>query len=273
VTTLRGDRGPTGLGQALRAARAERGLSLAELQARTKIRARYLTALEEERFGDLPPYPFSRGFVHAVATELGLDPAPLVDRLAASLRAGDPTRTAGWRRLDAALEPAVRPSRARRLATWAIVLAVMVAGAVAIDFGMQMRQLSRPATRPSPLAGMGAPEGLPSAGPAPPAVTAPSSTPAVAPPGPSEPPGRREGVVVDMEASGRSWVRVVADGREVFVGFITIGERRAWEGRQSVVVRLGNAGAVAVTVNGRALGPIGALGQVVERTFRREGIP
>jgi cytoskeleton protein RodZ len=267
VNTLRGDRAPIGLGGALRAARTDRGLSLTELQARTKIRTRYLAALEEERFTDLPPYPFARGFVHAVATELGLDPRPLIDRLAAAMGATEQAQAARPRRLDAAIEPAVKPSRARRLVIWTAALAVAAGGAAAVNFWMQMRQLSRPAAlRPVPAE---APQAVPSPGlPVEPAGTAPSSVQAALPPEASG-----SGLTVDLEASGRSWVRIVADGEQVFVGFIEFGQQRTWEGRESLVVRLGTAGAVAVTVNGRALGPIGAPGQVVERTFRKDETP
>jgi cytoskeletal protein RodZ len=270
VTTARGDRPPIGIGAALRAARTERGLSLAELQARTKIRARYLSALEEERFADLPPYPFARGFVHAVALELGLDPAPLVDRLTAAIGPGD-QRAAGWQRLDSALEPAVRPSRLRRLATWAITVVVVVGGAAAIYLAQQLRELGRPAAPPVPPAA--APVPAPDV-PVEAAAVAPSPEARGAPPAgsPAAPPGGGA-VAVDLAATGRSWLRVVADGQEVFVGFIADGERRRWEARESLVVRLGNAGAVTVTVNGRSLGPLGGPGEVVTRVFRTGEAP
>ncbi|MDQ7857368.1 MAG: helix-turn-helix domain-containing protein [Armatimonadota bacterium] len=274
----RGDRAPTGIGAALRAARAERGLSLAELQARTKIRARYLSALEEERFADLPPYPFARGFVQAVAVELGLDPAPLLDRLSAAVGGAD-QRAAGWQRLDSAIEPAVRPSRLRRLAMWAIGVVVVVGGALMIYFAQQLRELSRPATpvtapqaaTPAPAPAAGAPVEPAAAAPSPEAPGSRNEPPARAD-SPTAP-GSGEAVAVDLEATGRSWLRVVVDGQEVFVGFITGGERRRWEARGSVAVRLGNAGAVAVTVNGRALGSLGGPGEVVTRVFRAGEAP
>lgn len=274
MTTARGDRPPTGIGAALRAARTERGLSLAELQARTKIRARYLSAMEEERFADLPPYPFARGFVHAVALELGLDPAPLVDRLAAAIGPDD-QRAARWQRLDSALEPAVRPSRLRRLATWAITVVVVGGGAAAIYLAQQLRELGRPVAPPAPVAVTPLP---PPDVPVEAAAAAPSpeargrGAPSV-PAGPPAAPPDAGAVAVDLAATGRSWLRVVADGREVFVGFIRDGERRRWEARESLAVRLGNAGAVAVTVNGRSLGPLGGPGEVVTRVFRTGEAP
>jgi DnaJ-class molecular chaperone len=62
-------------GARLRRARLRRGLDLDEIAAKTKVNASYLGFLEEERFGELPPRVYVRGFVMAYAACLGLDPA------------------------------------------------------------------------------------------------------------------------------------------------------------------------------------------------------
>jgi len=61
-------------GARLRRARLRRGLDLEEITVRTKVNPGYLAALEEERYADLPPRVYVRGFVMAVAACLGLDP-------------------------------------------------------------------------------------------------------------------------------------------------------------------------------------------------------
>jgi curved DNA-binding protein CbpA len=60
-------------GARLRRARLRRGLDLVEIAAKTKVNASYLSFLEEERFGDLPPRVYVRGFVMAYATCLGFE--------------------------------------------------------------------------------------------------------------------------------------------------------------------------------------------------------
>jgi curved DNA-binding protein CbpA len=62
-------------GARLRRARLRRGLDFVELAARTKINASYLSFLEDERFAELPPRVYVRGFVIAYAGCLGLDGA------------------------------------------------------------------------------------------------------------------------------------------------------------------------------------------------------
>jgi transcriptional regulator with XRE-family HTH domain len=61
------------IGSSLREARSQRGLELAEVEAATNIRVRYLEALELEQFDLLPPGPYRRSFLREYAKFLGLD--------------------------------------------------------------------------------------------------------------------------------------------------------------------------------------------------------
>ncbi len=61
------------IGSSLREARSRRGLELAEVEAATMIRVRYLDALESERFELLPAGPYRRSFLREYAEFLGLD--------------------------------------------------------------------------------------------------------------------------------------------------------------------------------------------------------
>lgn len=62
------------LGIALREAREEKGISLEDLQERTKIQKRYLQAIEEGNFDRLPGHFYSRAFIKSYAEAVGLDP-------------------------------------------------------------------------------------------------------------------------------------------------------------------------------------------------------
>lgn len=67
------------IGQALREARAEKGIELSEVEGVTKIRANLLSALEDERWADLPEPVYVRGFISTYARYLGLDDQPLLE--------------------------------------------------------------------------------------------------------------------------------------------------------------------------------------------------
>jgi Helix-turn-helix domain/RodZ C-terminal domain len=68
------------VGQALREARTERGIELGEVERATKIRIRFLRAMEEDRWEELPAPAYARGFISAYARFLGLDEGALVDQ-------------------------------------------------------------------------------------------------------------------------------------------------------------------------------------------------
>jgi cytoskeletal protein RodZ len=61
------------LGSSLRQARVHRGIELAQVATETRIRTRYLQALEEERFELLPGSVYAKGFLRAYADCLGLE--------------------------------------------------------------------------------------------------------------------------------------------------------------------------------------------------------
>lgn len=68
------------IGQILREARENKGLSLQDIQAKTRINTRFLEALESGQYGALPTPVHVRGFLKNYARALGLDPRPLLDR-------------------------------------------------------------------------------------------------------------------------------------------------------------------------------------------------
>ncbi len=62
-----------GDGRSMRRVREAAGVSLEYVASQTRVRAEYLSALEEERYWDLPPAAVNvRGFLSAYATEIGL---------------------------------------------------------------------------------------------------------------------------------------------------------------------------------------------------------
>jgi cytoskeleton protein RodZ len=67
------------IGNSLREARVRQQLELGEVELATKIRARYLRALEEETFDALPAQTYVKGFLRTYADYLGLDGQLYVD--------------------------------------------------------------------------------------------------------------------------------------------------------------------------------------------------
>jgi cytoskeletal protein RodZ len=78
------------IGSTLRQARERRRLGLDQAEAETKIRARYIRALEEEQFDLLPGPAYVKGFLRTYAEHLGLDGTLFVDEY--NSRFSDPYR-------------------------------------------------------------------------------------------------------------------------------------------------------------------------------------
>jgi len=67
------------IGNSLREARSRRGVEFAQVEQATKIRGKYLRALEDERFDTLPSQTYVKGFLRTYADYLGLDGQLYVD--------------------------------------------------------------------------------------------------------------------------------------------------------------------------------------------------
>ena len=70
---------PHKLGEVLRGAREAKGVDLPRVERDTKIRARYLSALERGEYRELPGPVYTKGFLRNYGLYLGLDPEYLVD--------------------------------------------------------------------------------------------------------------------------------------------------------------------------------------------------
>jgi cytoskeletal protein RodZ len=106
------------IGSSLREARLRQGLDFPEIEQATKIRAKYLNALEEEQFDLLPAQTYVKGFLRSYADYLGLDPQLYVDEFTSRYVIGED---------DAMVRPrrSPPPRTAPRLQSRAVMLALL----------------------------------------------------------------------------------------------------------------------------------------------------
>lgn len=115
------------IGSSLREARLRQDLDFPELEERTKIRPKYLRALEDERFDILPAPTYVRGFLRSYAEALGLDGQPFVDEYNTRFAVGDEDAPLRARRV-----PAPRRDRKPRESRIAVVALFAIAVATAL---------------------------------------------------------------------------------------------------------------------------------------------
>jgi cytoskeleton protein RodZ len=115
------------IGSSLRAARMRQELELSQAERDTRIRAKYLRALEDERFDVLPGPAYTKGFLRTYADYLGLDAQPFVDAYNARFAPEE----------EPAPPPQLRIRRRRfAVAPWLLLVAALAASIAVLAWGL-----------------------------------------------------------------------------------------------------------------------------------------
>lgn len=251
--------GEVGFGEELRRQRLVREVSLESIAAATKISVRYLEALEKGNFDRLPAPVFTRGFIRAYATYLGLDPEEMVNAYLSE------TGNSAPRAPDGPAGPARRSRQGpspTSLAVGSLASALFVL--ILLGFWSSFHRSPPAAVRssaprtppvPPPHVQEVPAGGMTSASAAPPSGAAPTS------------PSFDGGIALSLDFHADCWVELFADERLIYSGILKAGESRHFEARRGFRITLGNAAAAAIRVNGRPLPPLGNAGEVV-RDYR-----
>jgi hypothetical protein len=258
------------VGEILRAARRTKGVTIEEARAATRIRLKYLQALEGDDHAVLPSPVYVSGFLRNYAQYLGLSPEEVVDLYRRQrTRGGHPPVSV--RPCQPLRNPIARstgsPPMAALTFSCMLVLVVLLNWAYARFFPTaQQRQAGLPE-----LAGIAMHEA-----PAPPAsgatvapgiAVAPTAPPAPTPtPVPAAPPHPAV-LTLDVRATRATTLRVVVDGEVRFDGRLSRGGAQVWSGT-SVLLRAASGDAVEVRVNGQKADRLGPTGQPAEQEWR-----
>jgi cytoskeletal protein RodZ len=264
----------TGVGDELRRERIRQGFSLDQIVQRTKISPRSLQAIEEDALDQLPGIVFARNFVRLYAADLKLDADAFVARLP---------------RLDIDAAPLPNPplrDRRRRgdprvTATIASFLwLVTAAGAITggwyyfnherMHHGTTVASAPAPVSKPVSSAPLSLPPQVPSDG----ATLSPDSGSPVIADSRNSLLGDLAGthaVQVVLTAKEAAWVSVSADGRTAFVGLLHPHDTRSVAADALIRIFTGNAGGLDISLNGKALDPLGPSGQVRTVSLTAEG--
>ncbi len=285
-------------GEKLKREREKRAVTLEQISVSTKIGTRMLQALEEDKFSQLPGGIFNKGFVRAYARCVGLDEDQAVaDYLEAS---GDAAPV----RIEAAAEPERRspePSTngSSRDLPWGLFAAVLLLVALILSVWSYRKRehRARPGTSnsepssivtPSPASGASSKNALAASQSS--AVvaqvksqgrpdlqartlttekTASPNVAFAAGPASRTQPGE---FTVLIQAREDSWISITVDGKVLLSDTLIAGDQRSVHGRNQVVVRAGNTGAVDLSFNGKKLVSQGDYGEVKTLIFGAAGL-
>lgn len=260
-----GDSTRPSIGAVLKARREERGETFRDVENATKIRTRYLAALEADDIEMLPAEVYALGFLRSYARHLGLDAESLVRAWRARLKevappeppspahtappvAEPPPRPAERERRR---REAVRPPRPAGVVVAAVALVLIL---VAVLYGIRHHAPAAPAavSHPSPAARSSRHHHHSASS------TGPTLATTVNTPSQLTMTIKNASPALTLAFSGNCWVEVWVNGvtQNPYGHTYTAGQTFSVSGSQSVEVRLGNPGVVQATVNGHTLGPI-----------------
>jgi cytoskeletal protein RodZ len=246
-------------GATLRRARNSKQLTLEQLAERTKVGTTVLKAFENNDVDRLPARVYARGFLRAYAKEVGLDPEETVDEYFAqfedeptlALAAEEQARSPHSRDLQ------VEPDMPRRLPVMPLIAAVALL-ALAIYFIAPRSPGSREETvqLPPPVRDV-----APVATPAQPSTVAPAV---------AVQPEAGDVLRFNLTADGPCWISATADGKQALSRLLQPGTQEVLEAKDQIVLRVGDPGALKLSINGAAARPLGTARQPVTVQITRD---
>lgn len=229
------------VGERLRAAREEKGLSLEDIAAQTRIPQRHLESIETADWDKLPAPTYTTGFAKSYASAVGLDRTEIGEQLR--------TEMGGSRSPNLSAE-VFEPADPARTMPKSLVFATIAAVIVLV---VVMSWLNRRSLDQSDQPSAPAPAATPTQTAARPAA------PATRPPAQ---PQAAQGPVV-LAATAPAWIRVTDQGKTLFEGVLQPGQ--TWPVPPTATAPLLRAGApeaLRITVGSAVAPPVGPAGQV-----------
>jgi transcriptional regulator with XRE-family HTH domain len=222
------------VGERLRAAREEKGMTLEDIAAQTRIPQRHLESLETSSWDKLPAPTYTIGFARSYATVVGLDRSEISDQLRTEMGGSRPAVAAAE-----VFEPADPARTMPKGLVFGAIAAVVVL--VLVMTWLNKRSLEEPADVNAT------------------AAEAPVPAPAAAPPPQA---AAAQGPVV-LTATAPAWIQIRDQGRTLFEGQLAPGQSfTVPPGVVAPLLRAGAPEALRITVGNSVAPPVGPAGQV-----------
>jgi len=241
------------LGSLITQARKSAGLSIEDLSASTNIRSSLLREMESDSFSNCGGETYARGHIRNIATKLGVDPLIFITAFEEEQMHADRSMK------DLLVENSVmkQPEEARKV-SWKVLATISVASLFVVGIAQIIISNTSTVEIPKPITSSTTSS---SATPSPTATESTQTEQATVSTG--------TGVQLIVSASrAKSWLFVSdAAGRTLFSGQIARGTVKTFSTDVSLNVKVGNAGGVDLTVNGKKVDSIGGNGQVVSVSY------
>lgn len=225
------------IGTTLREARVRRNLTLQQVEEDTKIRVKYVQAMENEDWDLMPGVTYVKGFLRTYSTYLGLDPEVIVGEF----------RSRGMVPSQEYQEPfsgssVIGKPRSHRGRNTIVIVAVLCLAALAAIYVVGLLNGDKGAEQPTEPGALGLTSPSPSASKTP----TPDATKAVMP--------AWQKNLVKLEAKGGDcWMEVRRDGSTgtvLYSGTLKDGDKKKWKGKV-IWMNLGAPANMRLNVQGK----------------------
>lgn len=276
-----------GIGEILKRTREAQGITLEEVAEATKIRRKYLEALENEAFDVLPGEVYAKGFATAYLKYLGIKDDPAVVEVmkpkpkAPEEPAHVEEEQVKERRSRAARQTKPAPRRKKSpaasfeekpLSKNASLIVILSVAAIILLLALQWvyTRSQQDQIPPDNVQQQENVDGGQQDGEGDPENTAePDVQPEPAAPVYHGLEMHLEILNVNANATDQCWMQITVDGKKTELT-LSEGQTQDVQANESIQLRLGNAGVVRITLNGQDLGVMGSQGQVVKKEFKLE---
>lgn len=227
------------IGEKFKKIRLEKGLSLQDVQKKTKIHVNILEALEEGRLINKPPV-YIQGFLKIYCKFLGVSPQ---DYIGDFDKPDNKTAYLNVYQKPILPKPAVRLSGFRphfkiiRVIAAAVLLFMLGAGVVKLTKIYKKQKKNTPPILARQI--------LPF-----------------------------ETIRVGIRARENCWIKAKVDGKVVFADILKKGRFESWQGKEKIELSLGNAGGIDLQLNDKLISPLGRKGQAIKHLVvtKEEGL-
>lgn len=270
------------IGQVLLQARQKLGKITKEVELDTKIRAKYIEALEADNFAVLPGSVYTKGFIKVYANYLGIEPEPLIQQYKNLYEQEND--------LDIARMPSNLRVKKKKRPTWfkfavafgtisAVFVALIIWGAIVKNISNEDKVIVQDIKpRKTTVTAVAAKTTI---------TTVKTSKDDNESASATEDDNSNSGLdseskdkAVDIKAKltgindEGSWIRVTVDGEKQFEGVIPGGETKTFKGSKSVRIRIGKPNGIKLVLNGKKVNvsELKATDGIIDKTFRAKDI-
>ncbi|MGH9497210.1 MAG: RodZ domain-containing protein [Candidatus Sulfotelmatobacter sp.] len=234
----------TPFGEHLKREREMRGVSLNEISAATRISTRFLEAIENNRWNELPGGAFNRGFIRSIARYLGLDEDSIVAEYSLD--------TSGSANISDATQFAKTGRNWRPVVVAAAMLLALLGAGLLVHhfFGSQIMAMlhgRHPAATSAANSGSASPDTQTSAANQTKAQPGPASADSQA----SDPAAPAGTLALNIRTEKPGYLKVIADGQTVFHERVRAGYSQDFEAHNTLEIVSSRASGVRLNLNGQ----------------------